>query len=158
MAGKVSRRAGSVTMSTPYSLSWLEIISACAALVATVMLSSSPASLIWRTTRCTIDSFSPSGDFSKRRNCFACAPFDKGHKRWPEPPDNKIISCLCYNIFARHFFARCKPFTRARIHVRTILCKFTTFLPIFEVLSKLNSPCAAIFFAFMREMRVGCAF
>ena len=99
MAGNVSRRSGSVTISVS-SPSWFIIISLCEALVAMVMLSVRRASKICRTTLCSIDSIPPPGLLSKGRNCFERALFERGHRRLPDPPESKtIFIARKYNFF-----------------------------------------------------------
>ena len=95
MAGKVSLRSGSVTTLT-LSPNCSFIIFSCVALVATVNESARPVSRICLATRCTIDSFLPSGVSSSLRNCFDLTLFESGQRRLPEPPDNNII---CISVF-----------------------------------------------------------
>ena len=70
--------------------SWLVMMSCCVLLVASVMESVICDSTIWRTTRCTIDSCSPLGEASKRRNCLERVSLESGQRRLPEPPDRRI--------------------------------------------------------------------
>lgn len=90
IAGKVSRRSGSVTTGIP-SPSWLMMTSRCDWLVATVIESQIPASRNCRTTRCAIDSFELSGAVSSLMNCLDRVLLESGHRRLPEPPDNSMI-------------------------------------------------------------------
>ena len=90
MAGNVSLRSGSVTISAS-APNCPVMISCWEALVAMVTESEIPSSLIWRTTRCTMDSVPPSGEFSNLRNCLERVWFDNGHSRFPEPPESNMI-------------------------------------------------------------------
>lgn len=67
------------------------MISRCDWLVATVIESQMPVSRNCRTTRCTIDSFEPSGAVNSLINCFDRVLLESGHRRLPEPPDNSMI-------------------------------------------------------------------
>ena len=106
MAGNVSRRSGSVTTSTP-SPSCRRMGSSCPALVAITIRASMPDSCIWRYTRCTMDSRAPPASVSRLRNCLERVSLERGHRRFPEPPDNRMMFMIssdrCRTMTARVF-------------------------------------------------------
>ena len=89
-AGNVSLLHGSIDIPT-LSPSWLLIAETCVLLVAMVTVASGSTSLIIRYIRCTIDSYVPSSFLNILINCLDLISLESGHKRLPEPPDNKII-------------------------------------------------------------------
>ena len=59
--------------------------------VATVTLASGSAWRIWRYTRWTMDSYSPSAFLNILMNCLERISLERGQRRFPEPPESKII-------------------------------------------------------------------
>ena len=57
-------------------------------------------SRICRYIRCTMDSYSPSSFLKNLINCLERISLERGHRRFPEPPDNKII---CMNPDSPYF-------------------------------------------------------
>lgn len=57
------------------------------------MITCAPGSTarICRYIRCTMDSYSPSFFRKNLINCLERMSFERGHRRFPDPPDNKII-------------------------------------------------------------------
>ena len=118
MAGNVSRRQGS-TQIEAFSPNWFFMALACDLLVAIVIFASASTVVIWRYTRCTIDSYS-SLFLNSLMNCLLRTSLERGQRRLPEPPESKIIfiifsplsllqeffstlTNLCFHLFGRFF-------------------------------------------------------
>ncbi|GMA51079.1 hypothetical protein GCM10025857_24360 [Alicyclobacillus contaminans] len=67
-----------------------EITSHCALDAQMKVFDRNPTAPNWRQTRCSMDTRPPSGAGRTLRNCLDLLSFDIGHKRFPDPPDNRI--------------------------------------------------------------------